>query len=229
MPINPTERTEIRCGDCGAHEGQLHDIGCGMERCPFCGGQLIGCDCIYEKLELFDEEKYSIETWHLPPEIYNEGVGGKLWDKWVEILNNRGRYPFIRFPILCALCGDHYPDLFMVPDEDWRRFIQPDKQHAVICRPCFNYIKKASSSDNPETKPEIRFTDWLFSHLNDNTLTGELARFAVNDSDWPIDSGDITPYLVRIEAMTESADMLIALEDSWELYSSPDVPVNIVT
>ena len=37
-----------RCGDCHALEGEYHELGCDLERCPFCGGQLISCDCCYE-------------------------------------------------------------------------------------------------------------------------------------------------------------------------------------
>lgn len=33
------------CHDCNAARGALHHPGCDMERCPACGGQLIGCDC----------------------------------------------------------------------------------------------------------------------------------------------------------------------------------------
>jgi len=44
------------CHDCGAHIGEYHHPGCDMERCPKCGGQMIGfhgCDVdddiIFEK------------------------------------------------------------------------------------------------------------------------------------------------------------------------------------
>jgi len=34
-----------RCPDCGARPGYYHHFGCDQERCPVCGGQLIGCEC----------------------------------------------------------------------------------------------------------------------------------------------------------------------------------------
>jgi hypothetical protein len=36
-----------RCHDCNIlnQQGNYHHSGCDMERCPKCGGQLIGCGC----------------------------------------------------------------------------------------------------------------------------------------------------------------------------------------
>lgn len=40
-----------RCHDCGIERGGVHHPGCDMERCPRCGGQLIGCGCLDEEEE----------------------------------------------------------------------------------------------------------------------------------------------------------------------------------
>jgi hypothetical protein len=34
-----------RCPACGAKAGDYHVLGCDVEQCPYCGGQLISCDC----------------------------------------------------------------------------------------------------------------------------------------------------------------------------------------
>lgn len=37
-----------RCHDCNVSIGGYHHVGCDMERCPACGGQLISCGCLDE-------------------------------------------------------------------------------------------------------------------------------------------------------------------------------------
>lgn len=48
---NPGER----CQDCGALYGEPHHVGCDIERCPICKGQLLGCGC-------FGDEEVTLAT-----------------------------------------------------------------------------------------------------------------------------------------------------------------------
>lgn len=48
------------CPSCGIKAGGLHTLGCPVEVCPWCGGQLNRCNCRFDQLgveELTDEEK----------------------------------------------------------------------------------------------------------------------------------------------------------------------------
>ncbi len=64
------------CPACHATTGEEHELGCPVEVCPWCGGQLIHCNCRFDKLELdiitTDEEL----------------------DRFVIILNEKGRIPY---------------------------------------------------------------------------------------------------------------------------------------
>lgn len=48
----PTDLFGVReapCHDCSVVPGQLHAYGCDSERCPRCSGQLLSCDCDWER------------------------------------------------------------------------------------------------------------------------------------------------------------------------------------
>jgi hypothetical protein len=40
------------CPACHAGSGELHELGCPVEICPWCGGQFITCNCRFEQLGL---------------------------------------------------------------------------------------------------------------------------------------------------------------------------------
>lgn len=51
---------EAICPSCGVNTGELHTLGCPVEVCPWCGGQLNYCNCRFEQVdveELNDERK----------------------------------------------------------------------------------------------------------------------------------------------------------------------------
>lgn len=123
-----------RCGDCGVREGELHHRGCDMERCPFCGGQLITCNCALNKLGLFAPDKY--------PEVFVNGLSDEQERRWEEILEEKGRVPHIEYPNICSKCGQTWPEFFKVSDEEWKYYIAPRMRDTIVCKPCYDYIKR---------------------------------------------------------------------------------------
>lgn len=53
LPVyEPLQMEEDICPACHAVAGEYHELGCPVELCPWCGGQLIHCDCRYEQMGL---------------------------------------------------------------------------------------------------------------------------------------------------------------------------------
>lgn len=122
-----------RCHDCNVQEGELHKLGCDMERCPFCGNQLIACGCCYEKLDINCSEG----TW-----CYENGLTKDQEEEWLFVLNEHGRIPWIQYPSICQKCGKLWPDLYSVPDVEWKHFIEPRMRNKIICWECYEEIKE---------------------------------------------------------------------------------------
>jgi Zn-finger nucleic acid-binding protein len=124
-----------KCHDCGIIEGQIHEYGCDMEMCPFCGGQLIVCGCSYKILNIdVSEDSYAFEN----------GLTDEQEIQWLQILTQKGRIPYIRWPWVCARCGKLWPKEFHT--DEWTKYIQKDRQNVILCEPCFNEIKKLIDS-----------------------------------------------------------------------------------
>ncbi len=72
----PTHLHQELCPVCHAAEGEYHTLGCPIEVCPWCGGQLTGCDCRFTQLGVseLDEERQL--------------------DALLARLNKKGRIPF---------------------------------------------------------------------------------------------------------------------------------------
>ncbi len=74
----PLQVDEDICPACHALAGEHHELGCPVEVCPWCGGQLIHCDCRFEQLGL---DAISNETELL---------------RFEDLLEERGRIPYSR-------------------------------------------------------------------------------------------------------------------------------------
>lgn len=176
------DKKQATCHDCGAKEGEIHQRGCDMERCPFCGGQLITCSCSYIKLG-FDYKDFTKEIYQpgnfqeqfkefeklypyagLPKEIYENGLPKDLQEKWEKILKEKGRVPYIQYPNLCRKCGMLWPEMFNVSDEEWKKYVRIGEREEMLCRPCYDQIKQwidegTKKSENEPTNNVCSCTD----------------------------------------------------------------------
>ncbi len=64
------------CPACHAAIGEVHELGCPVELCPWCGGQLIHCSCRFEQLDV--------------EEIVNE----QELERFETLLEQKGRISF---------------------------------------------------------------------------------------------------------------------------------------
>lgn len=47
-------------------------------------------------------------------------------------------------PRKCALCDEPWPEVFEVPDEEWKTYVSPELQDKVLCRKCYDELKEAA-------------------------------------------------------------------------------------
>ncbi len=81
-----------RCSDCEAAVGELHELFCLKERCPFCGHQLATCGCISTVLELdADDARPSKSTRMTRP-----NRSGALSARWKAAMQTERAHPVWR-------------------------------------------------------------------------------------------------------------------------------------
>lgn len=99
------------CTDCFCKEGELHKVGCDMEKCPLCKGQLISCGCFMDN------------------RIYNN----------MEQIPNRE--PFFIETTACARCGMKHPQMLMVDKETWKNICGVTfDEDSSLCPDCMEFI-----------------------------------------------------------------------------------------
>ena len=113
-----------KCPSCGCAECYPHELYCELERCPFCGRQLFSCECAVELC--WSPGKTEDQCHH----------------EFEGLLSQIGRVPYIEYPNICAKCGEIYPDMFKVSDEEWAFYIQKNMRDRILFRSCFDSIKE---------------------------------------------------------------------------------------
>lgn len=75
-PYSPVGRDKSLCLVCAVDHGELHRLGCPLEVCPWCGGQLTSCRCRFTAAGV---ERYRTEA---------------QLDAFIAALEGKGRIPF---------------------------------------------------------------------------------------------------------------------------------------
>lgn len=101
--------SEGACSDCGKGFEEPHVLGCDVERCPACGGQMNSCDCgpIYRVdryidenslNELIEKQKQEIVRKNMVVEFDRNAPNGNIYavlaTAWVQLKKNRPDFDF---------------------------------------------------------------------------------------------------------------------------------------
>ena len=110
------------CGNCKAKPGDFHVLGCSVERCVRCGGQAIGCHCIYEVLGS-DVENMEVEH----PAIFFKGPTPDMHERFDAFIDRAGgRLPWTGEYPGSAACREFGFWCYWDETEGW---VQCDRGH----------------------------------------------------------------------------------------------------
>ena len=139
---------------CGASEGEFHELDCPFEVCPFCGDTVSGsCECIYDHLGL-RRRSFPADNAYLSDEVCNEGVTPEQQAEWDARCALRGRLPYVYAPQMCGRCGALWPEFFVVQDPAWEYYAGPRLRDRIVCEPCFTALRQ--NIDKHQPRP-----DWV--------------------------------------------------------------------
>lgn len=108
------------CHDCGVKEGQLHKLGCDMEQCPKCDGQLISCGCFPN----FENLPFRIPYILIPVKC---GLCGDQWSRNFHVPDEDWKKYVIPSLQDKSLCKDCYKELKNMFPKGWKQ-VEESKQ-----------------------------------------------------------------------------------------------------
>jgi hypothetical protein len=73
---------EARCHDCQAMPGEFHQPGCDVESCPFCGHQIISCDCAKDEDFYTELQQVGAIPWSGMWPGQKEAIEYDFWCRW---------------------------------------------------------------------------------------------------------------------------------------------------
>lgn len=64
---------------------------------------------------------------------------------------NMKREPYFEVPNICNKCGELFPEMFMVSNEDWKFVCGVIfKLDCMLCKKCYNFIKEKREKDKDD-------------------------------------------------------------------------------
>lgn len=155
---------EHDCHDCGTVKGKFHLLGCDVEQCPKCKGQLIMCECrsAPRKVKAFSARDQKIVSARRNFKWRHVGFAPN-GDARFEVINNSSmRLPYLSVGIQgkggTKLIGGAWLDVSDIPPGG----------RAIVQRDCYKDKLEPSEVEcfeYPDPTPETRDQYWEFQRL----------------------------------------------------------------